>query len=936
MSAHSAAETTPSVPATPPARASATGNTSPSGVANNYLLEHKLAPHTMLQYTDFSADIHHRPAPPGSTHYLDTLLDVVVHPYNVDALDAALRRNNLLVDYPLLINNLSNGFPLGRLPVLDSTVIVQNHSSVVSERETVAEYLQSEGEAGRMAGPFTREEMERVCRGPFYASPLIVAVQDQGPGVEPKKRVCRNLSKGDPVNDIPAVNDFSDKEDFPTRFDTPLKIANLIANAPPGTQVCPFDIKSFHRTCPVHPAHKPFLVVEFEGMFWLDHCHPFGARPASSNTGQICNAVVDIWQAETAPDADEEKYEDDLSVFRFPNESGPFEQDGYSYRFDRDTITEPIDDILVPWHPTKTGFRFDFVTTFLGWYWDLLLRRVSLPEQKRLKHLKRVVDLLVRIESRQRIALHELQVVHGSLCHLCFGYPAGASRLAVFSNAMSGFQTHPERARYQSDSVLSALKWWRKQLENPTHYRRLDPIPPLKDLGIYVDASTSWGIGIIIGSGWHAFRLKSDWKKPGRDICWLECLAIELAIHFLIQLRYSQLHILIRSDNTGAIGAHTKGRSPNVDINSCARRTFALTSSHMIIPALVFVPTADNRADAPSRGVPSDFTSPLLLHSPPLPTPSTLLGHFRPQLGPSSLVVRNQAQRARALTTLPPLLLPFETPLAFSTSNLPPSAPNLHPRNQPPPTTSSSQTTQPTPHFLPAPIPPVPVVPETAVRDIRLSAAAALPVKRARKPKAENSILPSPFRPNVPADRRILLWTSPHSIAAHTRMNSMNISPSLQLRIFETLLLTHEASTREGYGAGLLRFHQFCDREGISESARMPADRALLAAFVANAVGSCTGKCIRNWLSGLRLWHHFNDAEWHGREGWLPSLTKAADKAGVIFKRPLRGPIEFAHLRALRSRLTLDLPRDAAIWAAALAAFWGMSSFGGDAGGQCR
>ncbi|KAF7323827.1 hypothetical protein MKEN_00604000 [Mycena kentingensis (nom. inval.)] len=674
--------------------------------ADAAFLEHKLAPQTKLQYTDFSADIHHRPAPEGATHYLDTLLDVVVQPYDVDALEAALRRNNLLDDYPLLINNLSTGFPLGRLPVLESTVIVKNHNSVISERETVAEYLRTEVEAGRMAGPFTREEMERVCRGPFYASPLIVAVQDQGPGVEPKKtslpqslqgRSSKWYSGGERVLrqgrfsysfrhafedgklgefgsyfplfpsslatlflfpsavslPLPDVFPPSHEQTIYAQF-RPTSIAetynlvaqayrNLqstihtsqlvgqshlpahrrrniqgqsaynraqIANAPPGTQVCPFDIKSFHRTCPVHPAHKPFLVVEFEGFYWLDHCHPFGARPASSNTGQICNAVVDVWRAETTPDADEEKYEDDLSVLRYPNEIGPFSQDGYNYRFDRDTITAPVDPIRVPWHLTKTGYRFEFTTIFLGWFWDLLLRRVSLPEQKRLKHLKRVVDLLVRIESRQRISLHELQVVHGSLCHLCFGYPEGASRLAVFSNAMSGFQSHPERARYQSDSVLSALKWWRKQLENPTHFRRLDPIPPLQDLGIYVDASTSWGIGIILGSHWHAFRLKPDWKKPGRDICWLESLAIELAIRFLIQLQYSQIHVVIRSDNTGAIGAHTKGRSPNVDINLCTRRTYALTSSYMIIPELIFVPTLENRADAPSRGAPSPFTPP--------------------------------------------------------------------------------------------------------------------------------------------------------------------------------------------------------------------------------------------------------------------------------------------------------------------------------------
>ncbi|KAJ7649915.1 hypothetical protein FB45DRAFT_730364, partial [Roridomyces roridus] len=191
-----------------------------------------------------------------------------------------------------------------------------------------------------------------------------------------------------------------------------------------------------------------------------------------------------------------------------------------------------------------------------------------------------------------------------------------------------------------------------------------------------------------------------------------------------------------------------------------------------------------------------------------------------------------------------------------------------------------------------------------------------------------SGIVPSPFRPHVPADRRILLWTTPHSTSTHTAMLESGISPLLQVKIFENLLLSHVPETRESYGAGLLRFTQFCDRSSIGESARMPADRFLLAAFVADTVGTCSGKCIRNWLNGLRLWHIFNDAEWHGDEGWLPALKKAADKGGVSFKRPPRGPITPAHLRALRASLDLQSPLGAASWAAALTAFWGCRRLG--------
>ncbi|KAJ7112521.1 hypothetical protein C8R44DRAFT_547323, partial [Mycena epipterygia] len=182
----------------------------------------------------------------------------------------------------------------------------------------------------------------------------------------------------------------------------------------------------------------------------------------------------------------------------------------------------------------------------------------------------------------------------------------------------------------------------------------------------------------------------------------------------------------------------------------------------------------------------------------------------------------------------------------------------------------------------------------------------------------------SPFRPHVPADRCVLLWTSPFSTAAHSTLQEAGISLDLQRQIFEGLLLTYVPETRESYGAGLLRFHQFCDREDIPESARMPADRFLLAA----SIGSCSGKCVRNWLNGLRLWHMYNDAPWHGDEGWLPTLKKSADKGGVAFKHPPRGPITPTHMRVHRASLDLESPLGAASWAAATAAFRGYRRLG--------
>ena len=105
-----------------------------------------------------------------------------------------------------------------------------------------------------------------------------------------------------------------------------------ITLAPPGTQACTLDIAKFHRTCPVLPSHKPWLVVQgLPGQFLIDHAHPFGAACASSNAGMITNLVVDIWDAEGVSPAS--KYEDDLKVFHTSSQTGTFCDGDFLYDY---------------------------------------------------------------------------------------------------------------------------------------------------------------------------------------------------------------------------------------------------------------------------------------------------------------------------------------------------------------------------------------------------------------------------------------------------------------------------------------------------------------------------------------------------------------------------------------------------------------------------
>jgi hypothetical protein len=120
------------------------------------------------------------------------------------------------------------------MPPLTDTIIFKNHPSTLHYSDTIDKYLTDEVVAGRMSGPFSLQHVERILRGAIFCSPLLVSVQVQQPGTPDKLRVCRHLSKGD--KNTPSMNSHVHKEDFPTRFDTASRVANIVGSFPTGWQ----------------------------------------------------------------------------------------------------------------------------------------------------------------------------------------------------------------------------------------------------------------------------------------------------------------------------------------------------------------------------------------------------------------------------------------------------------------------------------------------------------------------------------------------------------------------------------------------------------------------------------------------------------------------------------------------------------------------------
>ena len=59
-----------------------------------------------------------------------------------------------------------------------------------------------------------------------------------------------------------------------------------------------------------------------------------------------------------------------------------------------------------------------------------------------------------------------------------------------------------------------------------------------------MDASTSWGIGFWMEGKWIAWQSIPGWKNDGRDIGWLEMVAIEPALHAVIGVGHKDVHLV--------------------------------------------------------------------------------------------------------------------------------------------------------------------------------------------------------------------------------------------------------------------------------------------------------------------------------------------------------------------------------------------------------
>ncbi|CUA67355.1 Quinol oxidase subunit 1/3 [Rhizoctonia solani] len=511
-----------------------------------------------------------------------------------DSLLAGLDLKQEFGDVPL---GLSAGFRIGSTRSLDRSFIIPNHKSALDNPSIIHEAIDKEISLGRYSGPFSHHELEARI-GFFRTAPLGVVAKST-PG---EFRIIQDFSCSS--YDHPALNDEIDPNQFQCEWGFFQDVVETILVAPAGSEAATFDVDAAYRRMPVHPEDQPHTVVMWMDKFWVDHCVPFGAGSSNGIFGRCGDAMARICTARGLGPV--LKWVDDFLFFRFP-------RDG-SFQYAESDILAIAAQLGWPWKESKTRpFASTFV--YLGFLWDIQNRSVCIPSEKREKYLARLREWLAAPTTSFKLT----EKILGSLVHctqvITNGRPMLAGlfsfHAAIAKNTHTRFHHHTPSPRAVAD-----INWWLQQLSEGPCVRHFCPDPPIHDCEYFMDASTSFGIGVIVENKCAMWRLRRGWRTPGRDIGWAEMAAVELALGQAIAMGINNRTLIFRSDNQGVVFALRAGRSRNEAQNQILMRILSRADLHGLKLDIIYVRSEENPADAPSRGhYPSIY--------PPIPSPFT-------------------------------------------------------------------------------------------------------------------------------------------------------------------------------------------------------------------------------------------------------------------------------------------------------------------------
>lgn len=254
---------------------------------------------------------------------------------------------------------------------------------------------------------------------------------------------------------------------------------------------------------------------------------------------------------------------------------------------------------------TNLAKNHEFATEqrYVGFIWNGRDHTVRLPKEK-LRERTELVSNLLR-EDRSW-SFDQVESFIGKLVHTVYIVPHMKAYMRSFYRWLKEW-VNIAALRKTPIYVRPDLEEWERCLQT-FNSRPLIPSPTAQEVTWVGDASSTFGVGVLVGKYWACFRLEPGWQSYGlsdkkRSIAWAETVAIRLGLLVLNKLRqFVGKKFLVWTDNTTSQSAVKRRKSKDEHVNEEwkeIQRLLTLLSCNIEAKR---VTSKGNMADALSRG----------------------------------------------------------------------------------------------------------------------------------------------------------------------------------------------------------------------------------------------------------------------------------------------------------------------------------------------
>ena len=457
------------------------------------------------------------PIPPQALHIITPLL-----PHQWEN-ELSQHPDQRLVSY--VVSGLTNGFHIGYQRKGCSRMSARmNMLSASQNPGPVQQYLSSEREAGRIAGPFKEQEVPEV-----HVSRFGVIPKSDKPG---EWRMILDLS----FPPLKSVNEGIDRQLCSLRYPTVDQAVAHILQVGQGAVLAKVDVAHAFRNIPVHPDDRHLLGMRWGNDIFIDMALPFGLRSSPKIFTAVADALEWVFRHRGVTWCTH--YVDDFLTVGRP-ESG-------ECRSNLQVMLETCGRLGVPLKADKLEGP-STTLTFLGIVLDTVQMEIRLPAEK-LDTLKRLIKAW---QDKRACRKRELLSLIGKLSHACKVVQAGR----IFLRRMIDLSTKAKSLDHWiklSAEVQADLAWWEAFLPSWNARSMMEVHRPLwtPTVTFASDASGSWGCGAV----WQQARLQRQWGREwaGENIAAKELVPIAVACA-IWGPAWHQQQVLVLCDNMAVV-----------------------------------------------------------------------------------------------------------------------------------------------------------------------------------------------------------------------------------------------------------------------------------------------------------------------------------------------------------------------------------------------